>query len=457
MDMYKTSVAYSVLLLSMALFLIVPQAPAMLDPLANMEIGEDLPGSVEKEKTWFIGFNGYYESRNQGSLDLGGEWFSLRQRLWTESLMGHRPIKGFASVYFDWDPAIGHWREDDLSLYRLKLHEGYVTLDNERFDLSLGQKMVRWGAADGVATMDLINPLDARDPFGNARADTRLPVPLVQAVFTFPGLIWEAVLIPEAQVNELPPAGSPWEPADLSALRKAADMGVIDLGAPDKPDGFLAHPEFGLRALAVCRGYDIALLFFNGYENRPVFERSFSTDGRIGFSPRYDPFQAYGLNFAKGLRQGTIRGELAYKTGLRFHLAPEAPGYAADRDGLTERNVWQAVLGIDYTFLTSLYLNLQVFVDRIEDGRETLADGLTAHGITFQVHEKFLDDDLEAGIRGIGYTHDRSWAAELFADYLIGDRVTLSPGVTLFGANADTVLGQSRGNDMISLRVRISF
>jgi hypothetical protein len=74
-----------------------------------------------------------------------------------------------------------------------------------------------------------------------------------------------------------------------------------------------------------------------------------------------------------------------------------------------------------------------------------------------EVHEKFLDDDLEAGIRGICYTHDRSWAAELFADYLIGDRVTLSPGVTLFGANADTVLGQSRGNDMISLRVRISF
>jgi hypothetical protein len=112
-------------------------------------------------------------------------------------------------------------------------------------------------------------------------------------------------------------------------------------------------------------------------------------------------------------------------------------------------------LGIDYTFLTSPYLNLQVFVDRIEDDRETLADGLTAHGITFQVQEKFLDDDLEAGIRGIGYTHDRSWAAELFADYLIGDRVMLSPGVTLFGGKADTVLGQYRGND--SLRVRISF
>ena len=114
----------------------------------------------------------------------------------------------------------------------------------------------------------------------------------------------------------------------------------------------------------------------------------------------------------------------------------------------------QAVFGLDYTFLTNLYLNLQVFADRIEDGPNPLEESLSSHGFTFEVHEKFLEEDLEAGVRGIWFTSEKGWSVELYGEYKIGDKIILSPGLTMFGGGEGTTLGQYDKNDMISLRFR---
>ena len=43
----------------------------------------------------------------------------------------------------------------------------------------------------------------------------------------------------------------------------------------------------------------------------------------------------------------------------------------------------------------------QFFIDLIEDSGEILSRDSKTHGITFEISDKFLIDDLTAGLRGI--------------------------------------------------------
>jgi hypothetical protein len=77
--------------------------------------------------------------------------------------------------------------------------------------------------------------------------------------------------------------------------------------------------------------------------------------------------------------------------------------------------------------------------------------------LSFEISEKFLDDDLMAGFRGMCYTSHEGSAAEIFAEYKIGDNWQIAPGYMTFNGPKDSRLGQFSHNDMIYFRLRYSF
>jgi hypothetical protein len=175
------------------------------------------------------------------------------------------------------------------------------------------------------------------------------------------------------------------------------------------------------------------------------------------FTPRYHRYQAYGFNFAKGFERVTVRGEIAVKPGLSFPIDPDDPSYQKDSDGLVARDFYQGVIGIDRTFSTNLYVNFQFFADIIENGQESLASKRKTHGITFEISDKFLDDDLSAGFRGMYFTSNEGSACEIFAEYKIGDNWQIAPGYMFFNGPKESRLGQFGQNDMVYFRLRYSF
>ena len=105
----------------------------------------------------------------------------------------------------------------------------------------------------------------------------------------------------------------------------------------------------------------------------------------------------------------------------------------------------------------SLYVNLQFFYDFIESSREAIALKRKTHGITFEISDKFLDDDLAAGFRGTYFTGNEGSALEIFTEYKIGDNWQIAPGYMTFNGPKDSRLGQYSKNDMIYFRLRYSF
>ena len=289
--------------------------------------------------------------------------------------------------------------------------------------------------------MDMINPRDYRDPVASARADARLPTLLVDGIFLLGPVTLEGVLIPKAKVNKFPLPDSPWEPEGLKDIRRSAEPGEIVLSPGEKPNDWFKNSEFAFRVSTVWHGFDLALLYYNGYTDDAVYHRNFLTDGRMQFTPRYQHYRAYGFNFAKGFERATIRGELAVKPELLFSIDSNDPSYAKDSNGLVAKDLYQGVIGIDRTFFTNLYVNLQFFYDFIESGREAIALKRKTHGLTFEISDKFLDDDLNAGFRGTYFTSNDGSASEIFAEYKIGDNWQIAPGYMFFSDPKDSRLG----------------
>jgi len=427
------------------------------DPLKDMDLNILTEETSVEEKAKFLSISGYLESRNQVRVKEMDEPISLRQRLWLDCYLGDGKIRGFANAYFDYDPAVRDWTDDKDELYYVELNEAYLTIDTECIDFIFGKKMMRWGTGDGINPMDLINPRDYRDPIASARADARLPILLANGILLLGPVTVEGVLIPKPEVNELPLPDSPWEPKGLKELRRSAESGEIVLTPKEEPDDWFKDAEFAFRVSTVTGGFDLAFLYYNGYTDDPAYHRDYMTDGRMRFTPRYHRYQAYGFNFAKGFERVTIRGEVAVKPGLLFSIDPDDPSYAKDNDGLVARDLYQGVIGIDRTFFTNLYINLQFFYDFIENGKESLSLKEKTHGITFEISDKFLDDDLNAGFRGTYFPSNEGSAAEIFAEYKIGDNWQIAPGFMFFNGPKDSRLGQFKDNDMVYLRLRYSF
>ncbi len=87
------------------------------------------------------------------------------------------------------------------------------------------------------------------------------------------------------------------------------------------------------------------------------------------------------------------------------------------------RDLYQGVIGIDRTFFTNIYVNLQFFTDLIEDGQESLASKRKTHGLTFE----------------------------------ISDNWQITPGYMFFNGPKNSRLGQYGENDMVYLRLKYSF
>jgi hypothetical protein len=106
------------------LCILIPSiAPALEeDPLKGMDLNSLTEETFVEEKPKFLSISGYLESRNQLRVKEMDEPISLRQRLWLDCYLGRDWIRGFASGYFDFDPAVRDWTDDTDELYYLKVN-----------------------------------------------------------------------------------------------------------------------------------------------------------------------------------------------------------------------------------------------------------------------------------------------------------------------------------------------
>lgn len=404
------------------------------------------PGSVDHRRhlpEW-LDFSGYLQSsyRQPTRRD---KPLNAVQRVWLESTVNNGGmVRAFASANLDADLAVYGRREADEDLWSSEVREAYLTLDTRHIDVIAGLQQLRWGEADSLSTFDIINPVDYRNPIATARSSQRLSVGALDLRASLGGTgLLDAVVVPRPRFSKMPDHGAPWEGTSLALLREHEQQGLADL---DEEQG--DSPEFASRLKFYRSGYDLAFLFYSGYEHSPRYSRDQAAASlRPHIIASYERYEAYGISTAVSFWDSTLRSELACK--------PHYP-FQSDAIRVEQRTDYQAIVGWDRNFLTNLNINVQVFFF-VYDGDAVPGKDRERYGYSWSVSDKFMDDALTAGIRGEVFANNQDYAIEFFSEYEYDDHLRFSLGMMLLGGKAENDLGQFDANDHVYVGIKYSF
>ena len=254
----------------------------------------------------------------------------------------------------------------------------------------------------------------------------------------------DLICVPFPRFSRLAEYGSPWEDKGLRELRHYVGGGLVGR----KYDNGPFEPEFAGRLKFFQSGYDLAFMFFKGYEHKPLYTADIDYQNMSAtIHETYKTFEAFGLSSAVSILKSTLRTE--------FTLRHNYPFQSDDID-IERRNDYEAIIGWDRMFLTNLNVNLQTFFSSY-DGKKVRGKDRERYGATWSVSDKYLDDALTAGVRGEYFANNDDACVEVFGEYEYDDHLRFTAGYMLFSGGKSNDLGQYDKNDHFYFGVKYSF
>jgi hypothetical protein len=177
---------------------------------------------------------------------------------------------------------------------------------SDNLTLTTGRQIVVWGRSDNLRVVDVLNPLDQREPGNTDIEDIRLPVTMTRLDYTHNNWTLTGIAIHEVRFNRTPVAGSEFFP--FSALP------VTEV----EPDNGLA-PEFGISLTVINPGWDISFNYAQTFGEAWLDARDVSN-----LMLRHSKETMAGLAFNRTMGNWLFKGELARTDNLRFSATPDS-------------------------------------------------------------------------------------------------------------------------------------
>ena len=314
------------------------------------------------------------------------------------------------------------------SNFRGRLREAYAQADFGDVSFKLGRQIVVWGRSDRISPTDVMSSRDftARVPDddeqrnGNDLASLRWQVASDIAATAYIGR-FESHRIPVGSL-----------PVNLSIL-----------GQPTKP-------EYAVRLDRVGEGIDFSVSYFDGFDKSPRYD--FIQSGAAGsFQRQHERMRMLGADVATSTGRWTFRGEAA-----AFNLT---------NGTLPTRKIQRAVLGVDRDVFDTANVNVQFFITKRDDYKNTealqgpqrlIAEGLNRlnnefaaieRGLTVRLGERFLNDSLKVEASGVFDLTSASRLLRARLSYAINDQIKLYAGVDSFHGRSQSTFGSRQKNN----------
>lgn len=316
----------------------------------------------------------------------------------------------------------------------LELHEAY--LDGALLadlDLKVGRQIVAWGTSETLRVVDVLNPLDSREPGLTDIEDLRLPVFMTRLDY-FPATCWRltAVLVSEMRAARTPPYGSDYHagPASLPAEHRSR------FSARDQ--------ELALALTGRFSGWDMSL-----HAAWIRDEAAYLSGGRR----KHARIFMGGGTCQAAMGNWLLKAETALFSGLRYSAAPEKDFHRGD-----------LLLGVEYSGFEDTSVTFEGLLRQIFNHASQLAKGpcdVRRHEawLALRVAHDLLNDTLHllatgsfsrplAGGGGLG---------RLEACYDLSDTTSVRGGLVYYFGGSNPFHEAMEHNDRLFLEVKYSF
>jgi len=336
-------------------------------------------------------------------------------------------------------------------------------------DLKLGRQIVNWGRSDTVRVLDVVNPLDNREPGLVDIEDLRLPVTLARVDY-YPRWLperwgdWRVqfLVIPEFRQDRNPSFGSDFNPTP----RPPSGSGFSTDPPSDKPDRFFDEPEYGGQVTGTFSGWDVSVYAGRFYQNQPVV-----TTPLTGILQRYPLLTMVGAGGNLTTGSWLFKAEMAWFDGLEFNSIETiaAPPFLAAR--VVDKSRLDAMGGVEYYGVNDLQIALEVVHRHLLDFDESLNFELNGFDVAYaeedvsegalRITADFFNTRLQLTAVGVVFLADAhehlGSVIRLQAGYELAQALELSGGVVFYQEGDSPGFSDVGKNDRLFLRLEYSF
>lgn len=339
------------------------------------------------------------------------------------------------------------WQVDTGELYLAgPLHE-YV-------DLTIGRKVVNWGRSDTFRVVDVVNPLDNKEPGLVDIEDLRRPRAMVKLDAARGPWNAEALLVVENRFDRGPPPGGDFYP-NLS--RFAPTPGFIVIFPVESESNFARSPGFAGRIEGNFSGWDIGLFGAWSDETGRTID---VVDPPTGL--RLEPNRFGMLGVAGNVTRGAwlAKLELAWLSELRI-LRPAASGPIPLSSDDKQRI--DSMIGLEWYGPDSLTAALEI-VNRhwLDLPRSPVLEEFfeqSTFETALRISRPFFRERLDVTLLGV-VLGERAQDGGLFrasAEWELADAWRTEAGILIFVDGPQKGIGAYDSNDRIYLELKYDF
>lgn len=334
------------------------------------------------------------------------------------------------------------WEVDSQDMYV----RGEVVED---LDLKVGRQIVNWGRSDTLRVLDVLNPLDNREPGLADIEDLRLPVSMARLDYYRGAWSLTAIAIPEMRFDKNPPVGSDFVPS------------AQPLPPERTPTPSFDHTEWAARAMGIFEGWDVSLHFARYWDDTTHLAPGVATP----FVARHSRLLMAGAGGNYTLGSWLFKGELAYIDGLDYTVVDGPPGTPpGPMSGV--RTVDKARLdtmgGIEYYGIAETSIALEIVNRHIHDFESRMRafdaqrDALEG---ALRITADFMNARLHTTVLGVvfGERAQDGSIVRLEADYDLRDAVVVTAGILLFQNGDPLEVSAIDDNDRLFFEIKYSF
>ena len=340
-----------------------------------------------------------------------------------------------------------------LDVYEWQVDSGEVYVSgpiSAKVGLTVGRKIVNWGRSDTFRVVDVVNPIDNKEPGLVDIEDLRRPRTMVKLdAATGP---WSAtfLVIPERRYDRNPPPGSDFYP-DVATLPPPVRDARID-----SDSDFSGTPGFAGKFGGRFSGWDFTL--YGAY----VDESSRALD-IAGSSLQFES-NRFGLAGVAGnytIGRWLFKLEAAYLNGLHLLRAPAAAPFLLESD---DADRIDTMAGVEFYGPDTLVIALEVvtrnYLDPVGD---VVASSLSAEQLRFEsalrISRSFFRERLDLTLLGValGERLHQGGLVRLSGEFELTDSWALSGGILIFFDGPDDGIGAYNSNDRIFTGLKYSF
>ena len=343
-----------------------------------------------------------------------------------------------------------------LDVYEWQVDSGEVYASgpiHEYVDLTIGRKIVNWGRSDTFRIVDVVNPLDNKEPGLVDIEDLRRPKAMAKLDFSRGPWLGEAILVAETRFDRNPPPGSDFYP-DLS--RFAPAEGLIVVFPDEDGSNFSRKPGFAGRFEGNFSGWDFGI--FGAY----VDETSRTLDVELATGARLEGNRFGMVGAAGNITRGAwlAKFEFAWLTDVRL-LRPRASGplpYWSD-----DKQRIDSMVGIEWYGPDTLTVALEI-VNRqwLDLPRSPVLPEFYEQSVFetgLRISRSFFHERLDVTLLGVVYG-ERAQDGGLFrasGEWELSDAWKIESGWLVFLGGPDKALGAYDSNDRVYGELKYSF